>query len=153
METSEGGVNVAQLNHGLDAGDFGLSHAMQVDRVLNWPSQVGIFDLWPRVTWFSLLASWPLESRVSTASQEVLSASLSASNCFESHALHVLQFEWIHFRRTVWLMTTTTKRRKGWKWNRANHQRSSPAKLYTSGEETGETKFWARFKLRRNLPI
>ena len=30
METSEGGVNVAQLNHGLDAGDFGLSHAMQV---------------------------------------------------------------------------------------------------------------------------
>ena len=35
METSEGGVNVAQLNHGLDAGDFGLSHAMQVDRVLN----------------------------------------------------------------------------------------------------------------------
>ena len=32
METSEGGVNVAQLNHGLDAGDFGLSHAMQVDK-------------------------------------------------------------------------------------------------------------------------
>ena len=35
METSEGGVNVAQLNHGLDAGDFGLSHAMQVDSVFN----------------------------------------------------------------------------------------------------------------------
>jgi len=31
METSEGGVNVAQLNHGLDAGDFGLSHAMQAN--------------------------------------------------------------------------------------------------------------------------
>ena len=36
METSEGGVNVAQLNHGLDAGDFGLSHAMQV-------LQIGLF--------------------------------------------------------------------------------------------------------------
>ena len=33
METSEGGVNVAQLNHGLDAGDFGLSHAMQVPQI------------------------------------------------------------------------------------------------------------------------
>ena len=40
METSEGGVNVAQLNHGLDAGDFGLSHAMQVfsiDRRITLP--------------------------------------------------------------------------------------------------------------------
>ena len=36
METSEGGVNVAQLNNGLDAGDFGLSHAMQV-------LQIGLF--------------------------------------------------------------------------------------------------------------
>ena len=33
METSEGGVNVAQLNHGLDAGDFGLGHAMQVPQI------------------------------------------------------------------------------------------------------------------------
>ena len=36
METSEGGVNVAQLNHGLDAGDFGLSHAMQVPSPIHY---------------------------------------------------------------------------------------------------------------------
>ena len=40
METSEGGVNVAQLNHGLDAGDFGLSHAMQVPSPIHYIEEI-----------------------------------------------------------------------------------------------------------------
>ena len=44
METSEGGVNVAQLNHGLDAGDFGLSHAMQVTSPIHYIEVIQCFE-------------------------------------------------------------------------------------------------------------
>ena len=44
METSEGGVNVAQLNHGLDAGDFGLSHAMQVPSPIHYIEEIQCFE-------------------------------------------------------------------------------------------------------------
>ena len=83
-----------------------------------------LYYLWPRGHLACTLTSL-------TANQEVLSASLSVS---EPHALHAPQFEWIHFRRTGWHMTTTTKRQKGWRWSRVSRQRSSPAKLFTSGE-------------------
>ena len=79
----------------------------------------------------SLSASW-LQTRKSWAPACLRQIVLS-----HMPSLHVFQPEWIHFRRTGWLMTTTTKRQKGWKWNRASHQRSSPAKLSTLGEMGG----------------
>ena len=83
METSEGGVNVAQLNHGLDAGDFGLSHAMQV-------LQIGLFlmvnNCEKKGDSLNSLNSDPCLPLVRPFpdNQEVLSADVSLSNCCRS---------------------------------------------------------------------